>query len=120
MSEHHIQIRQIERGIHSQATAMSAPELAQLVRVQCIYMRVVYIPPTGIFSFLVFRCLKFLIILIVLRFFSSFLAFFFQAEDGIRDRSPSRGLGDVYKRQPVRYDTCDDIIHTDILAFVFP
>ena len=27
--------------------------------------------------------------------------FFFQAEDGIRDRSPSRGLGDVYKRQPV-------------------
>ena len=24
----------------------------------------------------------------------------FQAEDGIRDRSPSRGLGDVYKRQP--------------------
>ena len=27
--------------------------------------------------------------------------FFFQAEDGIRDRSPSRGLGDVYKRQSV-------------------
>ena len=27
--------------------------------------------------------------------------FFFQAEDGIRDRSPSRGLGDVYKRQDV-------------------
>ena len=27
--------------------------------------------------------------------------FFFQAEDGIRDRSPSRGLGDVYKRQPI-------------------
>ncbi len=25
--------------------------------------------------------------------------FFFQAEDGIRVRSPSRGLGDVYKRQ---------------------
>ncbi len=25
--------------------------------------------------------------------------FFFQAEDGIRDRSVSRGLGDVYKRQ---------------------
>ena len=24
---------------------------------------------------------------------------FFQAEDGIRDRSVSRGLGDVYKRQ---------------------
>ena len=29
----------------------------------------------------------------------SVLPFFFQAEDGIRDRSPSRGLGDVYKRQ---------------------
>eukprot|EP01016_Furgasonia_blochmanni_P026317 TRINITY_DN27_c0_g1_i1.p1 TRINITY_DN27_c0_g1~~TRINITY_DN27_c0_g1_i1.p1 ORF type:complete len:421 (-),score=148.91 TRINITY_DN27_c0_g1_i1:54-1316(-) len=27
--------------------------------------------------------------------------FFFQAEDGIRDRSPSRGLGDVYKRQGI-------------------
>eukprot|EP01016_Furgasonia_blochmanni_P009174 TRINITY_DN13800_c0_g1_i1.p1 TRINITY_DN13800_c0_g1~~TRINITY_DN13800_c0_g1_i1.p1 ORF type:complete len:172 (+),score=6.25 TRINITY_DN13800_c0_g1_i1:2-517(+) len=27
------------------------------------------------------------------------ISFFFQAEDGIRDRSPSRGLGDVYKRQ---------------------
>ena len=29
----------------------------------------------------------------------SWFFFFFQAEDGIRDRSPSRGLGDVYKRQ---------------------
>ncbi len=29
----------------------------------------------------------------------SFIFFFFQAEDGIRVRSPSRGLGDVYKRQ---------------------
>ena len=25
---------------------------------------------------------------------------FFQAEDGIRDQPRSRGLGDVYKRQP--------------------
>ena len=34
---------------------------------------------------------------------SGFLCFFFfQAEDGIRDRSPSRGLGDVYKRQDQR------------------
>ena len=32
-------------------------------------------------------------------FISFDLFFFFQAEDGIRDRSPSRGLGDVYKRQ---------------------
>ena len=29
------------------------------------------------------------------------LFFFFQAEDGIRDAQESRGLGDVYKRQPV-------------------
>ena len=26
--------------------------------------------------------------------------YFFQAEDGIRDLLSSRGLGDVYKRQP--------------------
>ena len=32
--------------------------------------------------------------------------FFFQAEDGIRDRSPSRGLGDVYKRQGLKEVTC--------------
>ena len=32
-------------------------------------------------------------------FFFVVVVFFFQAEDGIRDRSPSRGLGDVYKRQ---------------------
>ena len=31
--------------------------------------------------------------------------FFFQAEDGIRDRSPSRGLGDVYKRQDFNDNT---------------
>ena len=29
-----------------------------------------------------------------------FVCFFFQAEDGIRDLVRSRGLGDVYKRQP--------------------
>eukprot|EP00828_Plagiopyla_frontata_P027950 TRINITY_DN36231_c0_g1_i1.p3 TRINITY_DN36231_c0_g1~~TRINITY_DN36231_c0_g1_i1.p3 ORF type:complete len:106 (-),score=18.44 TRINITY_DN36231_c0_g1_i1:258-575(-) len=32
--------------------------------------------------------------------FLSFV-FFFQAEDGIRDFCLSRGLGDVYKRQPL-------------------
>ena len=32
------------------------------------------------------------------------MCFFFQAEDGIRDRSPSRGLGDVYKRQVYKTD----------------
>eukprot|EP00658_Telonema_sp_P-2_P028970 TRINITY_DN22098_c0_g1_i1.p1 TRINITY_DN22098_c0_g1~~TRINITY_DN22098_c0_g1_i1.p1 ORF type:complete len:107 (+),score=17.94 TRINITY_DN22098_c0_g1_i1:72-392(+) len=31
----------------------------------------------------------------------SYLFFFFQAEDGIRDAQESRGLGDVYKRQVV-------------------
>ena len=31
---------------------------------------------------------------------SSVVIFFFQAEDGIRDLVRSRGLGDVYKRQP--------------------
>eukprot|EP00825_Cyclidium_porcatum_P031411 TRINITY_DN3327_c0_g1_i1.p1 TRINITY_DN3327_c0_g1~~TRINITY_DN3327_c0_g1_i1.p1 ORF type:complete len:114 (+),score=9.59 TRINITY_DN3327_c0_g1_i1:66-407(+) len=30
-----------------------------------------------------------------------FFFFFFQAEDGIRDHAQSRGLGDVYKRQPL-------------------
>ena len=29
------------------------------------------------------------------------LFFFVQAEDGIRDAQESRGLGDVYKRQPI-------------------
>src|SRR5674536_17568 len=29
--------------------------------------------------------------------------FFFQAEDGIRDAQESRGLGDVYKRQPTTW-----------------
>ena len=29
------------------------------------------------------------------------IVFLFQAEDGIRDAQESRGLGDVYKRQPV-------------------
>ena len=32
--------------------------------------------------------------------------FFFQAEDGIRDLVRSRGLGDVYKRQPRGNDRC--------------
>ena len=36
-------------------------------------------------------------------FFFFFLIFFFQAEDGIRDLVRSRGLGDVYKRQPAHW-----------------
>ena len=31
------------------------------------------------------------------------LYFFFQAEDGIRDAQESRGLGDVYKRQILKF-----------------
>ena len=42
------------------------------------------------------------------------LCFFFQAEDGIRDRSPSRGLGDVYKRQEyieyIRVTKAEDLL----------
>ena len=37
---------------------------------------------------------------------SSGCAFFFQAEDGIRDLVRSRGLGDVYKRQQEGYSPC--------------
>ena len=33
---------------------------------------------------------------------------FFQAEDGIRDLVRSRGLGDVYKRQPLNQPENDD------------
>ena len=38
--------------------------------------------------------------LALLFFFFFLLCFFFQAEDGIRYLVRSRGLGDVYKRQP--------------------
>ena len=43
----------------------------------------------------------FFFLLFFLVFFFSFFLFFFQAEDGIRDLVRSRGLGDVYKRQPI-------------------
>ena len=33
------------------------------------------------------------------------VCFLFQAEDGIRDLVRSRGLGDVYKRQLIRYSS---------------
>ena len=38
------------------------------------------------------------------------VVFVFQAEDGIRDLVRSRGLGDVYKRQPPEADDerCDE------------
>ena len=37
-------------------------------------------------------------------------SFFFQAEDGIRDLVRSRGLGDVYKRQPFDVGTMRRLI----------
>ena len=41
----------------------------------------------------------FYIVHVIVFIYQSF--FFFQAEDGIRDLVRSRGLGDVYKRQPL-------------------
>ncbi|GAB5886387.1 hypothetical protein JMUB7556_28340 [Staphylococcus aureus] len=47
---------------------------------------------------------------------------FFQAEDGIRDRSVSRGLGDVYKRQErpfhpqLCYQHCTCLLYTSDAA----
>ena len=40
-----------------------------------------------------------------------FTMLFFQAEDGIRDRSPSRGLGDVYKRQEAKLLVLSDFLN---------
>ena len=42
--------------------------------------------------------------------------FFFQAEDGIRDLVRSRGLGDVYKRQPEAHL----LRRTDGVALLYP
>ena len=42
----------------------------------------------------------------------SYVFFFFQAEDGIRDLVRSRGLGDVYKRQLLDEPTNDLDIET--------
>ena len=51
-------------------------------------------------------------------------AFFFcQAEDGIRDLVRSRGLGDVYKRQPVAraaFSVPDEFDLVSVLALGFP
>ena len=41
---------------------------------------------------------------------------FFQAEDGIRDLVRSRGLGDVYKRQPQSVVAADSAGWQDILS----
>ena len=43
--------------------------------------------------------------------------FFFQAEDGIRDLVRSRGLGDVYKRQPYNklYQTDKSIMNGNMM-----
>ena len=49
-------------------------------------------------SYVVFVVCSVSVALVLLLFVC--LCFFFQAEDGIRDLVRSRGLGDVYKRQP--------------------
>ena len=45
--------------------------------------------------------------------------FFFQAEDGIRDSSTSRGLGDVYKRQNLIYRLTQKKIPS-VIYYKFP
>eukprot|EP01016_Furgasonia_blochmanni_P033037 TRINITY_DN3420_c0_g1_i4.p1 TRINITY_DN3420_c0_g1~~TRINITY_DN3420_c0_g1_i4.p1 ORF type:complete len:282 (+),score=39.98 TRINITY_DN3420_c0_g1_i4:3-848(+) len=37
----------------------------------------------------------------------TYIFFFFQAEDGIRDHAQSRGLGDVYKRQSLNFSSAE-------------
>ena len=40
------------------------------------------------------------------------VGFVFQAEDGIRDLVRSRGLGDVYKRQPLEISVGTNVVQT--------
>ena len=47
----------------------------------------------------------------------TFSVFFFQAEDGIRDAQESRGLGDVYKRQPFEELNPEDL-NTSVMKYV--
>ena len=49
--------------------------------------------------------------------FFFFFIFLFQAEDGIRDLVRSRGLGDVYKRQP--FDLPLFITRLRFIIFIF-
>ena len=42
--------------------------------------------------------------------------FFFQAEDGIRDSSTSRGLGDVYKRQILFHSALSPYINLGLIT----
>ena len=44
------------------------------------------------------------VVVVVVALSTRCVDFFFQAEDGIRDLGRSRGLGDVYKRQPDALD----------------
>ena len=70
-------------------------------------------------------CLTCFLLLVYTNFdythFSFFLLsvfFFFQAEDGIRDRVRSRGLGDVYKRQHMFRKTILFLLVTLLLGSV--
>ena len=62
----------------------------------CVCSSVVHV---FMFVFCAFVVNMFLFLCVLLFFFV------FQAEDGIRDLVRSRGLGDVYKRQPQRVDS---------------
>ena len=53
-------------------------------------------------------------------FFFLFCSFFFQAEDGIRYLVRSRGLGDVYKRQNLHFETPNELIDWQNLPFKVP
>ncbi|VDG23260.1 hypothetical protein MUDAN_IGPPGNFN_03613 [Lactiplantibacillus mudanjiangensis] len=52
--------------------------------------------------------------------FVVFFFFFFQAEDGIRDSSTSRGLGDVYKRQNRSQPVMAPAVKTSLVRVIFP
>ena len=86
---------------------MHEPSIAQQILIGCDKILFSHTQRGYLFLFLdyflIFRC--FLLFYVIINFYKKYfiiiilLHFFFQAEDGIRDRSPSRGLGDVYKRQ---------------------
>ena len=58
-------------------------------------------------TYLMYSRCQYLVVVLEL----TFIFFFFQAEDGIRDLVRSRGLGDVYKRQISSFAGEDDRYH---------
>ena len=56
-----------------------------------------------------------------IKIFKKFNSALPQAEDGIRDRSPSRGLGDVYKRQNLyrpKWGIIYAVVNLIVLTFI--